>query len=133
VRVRAAGKRVRVQRVFKKKKLTGPSQTRTRVPVYPPILGHGYGYRGYRTRIYRYGLYPAGFSKPLSRCDLRHDMWFGPKKNNSLFTRTRLIWHLQDLKIKTVLNLLRVLIKKKKKRKAVLNDRNSKQEQGAVL
>jgi hypothetical protein len=37
VRVRGggyAGKRVRVQRVFSKKKLTGPSQTRTRLPAY---------------------------------------------------------------------------------------------------
>jgi hypothetical protein len=42
-----AGKRVRVQRIFSKKKLTGPSQSRTRVPVYPPIPGHRYGYRGY--------------------------------------------------------------------------------------
>jgi hypothetical protein len=30
----AAGKRVRIQRVFSKKKLTGPSQTRTRLPAY---------------------------------------------------------------------------------------------------
>jgi hypothetical protein len=29
-----AGKQVRVQRVFSKKKLTGPSQTRTRLPAY---------------------------------------------------------------------------------------------------
>jgi hypothetical protein len=62
---RAAGKRVRVQQVFSKKKLTGPSQTRTHVPVYQPILGHGYGYRGYWARVHGYGLYPAGFSKPL--------------------------------------------------------------------
>jgi hypothetical protein len=54
----AVGKRVRVQRVFPKKNVTGPSQTRTGVPVYPSIPGHGYGFRGY-------GLYPAGFSKPL--------------------------------------------------------------------
>jgi hypothetical protein len=64
-RVRGRRKRVRVQRVFSKKKLTGPSQTRTRLPVYPPIPGHGYRYHGYRTRIHGYGLYPAGFSKPL--------------------------------------------------------------------
>jgi hypothetical protein len=30
----AAGKRVRVQQVFSKKKLTGPSQTRTCLPAY---------------------------------------------------------------------------------------------------
>jgi hypothetical protein len=43
------------------------------VPVYPPIPGHGYKYRGYRTRVHGYGLYPAGFSKPLdisSSCHL---------------------------------------------------------------
>jgi hypothetical protein len=48
VGTRAVGKRVRVQRVFSEKKLTGPSQARTRVLVYPPIPGHGYEYRGYR-------------------------------------------------------------------------------------
>jgi hypothetical protein len=45
--------------------VTDPSQIRTRVPVYPLIPGHRYGYCGYRTRVHRYGLYPAGFSKPL--------------------------------------------------------------------
>jgi hypothetical protein len=50
---------------FPKKKLIGPSQTRTRVPVYPPIPGHGYRYRGYGPRVHGYGLYPTGFSKPL--------------------------------------------------------------------
>jgi hypothetical protein len=43
------------------------------VPVYPPIPGHGYKYRGYRTRVHGYGLYPAGFSIPLdisSSCHL---------------------------------------------------------------
>jgi hypothetical protein len=54
-------------RFFPKKKLTGPSQTHTRVPVYPPILGHGYEYCGYRVRVHGYGLYPAGFSKPLTK------------------------------------------------------------------
>jgi hypothetical protein len=44
------------------KKLTGPSQIRTRVPVYPPIPGHRYGYR---TQIHGYELDPTGFSKPL--------------------------------------------------------------------
>jgi hypothetical protein len=68
-----AGKRVRVQRVFFQKTLPSPSQTRTRVPVYPPISGHGYGYRGYGRRVHGYGLYPAGFSKQLVMpgCDLR--------------------------------------------------------------
>jgi hypothetical protein len=56
-----AGKRVRVQRVFSKKTLTGPSQTRTCVPVYPPIPGHGYGYRGYGPRVHGYGFVPGGF------------------------------------------------------------------------
>jgi hypothetical protein len=60
-----AGKRVRVQRVFSKKTLPGPSQTRTRVPVYPPLPGHGYEYRGYGSRVHGYGLYPAGFSIAL--------------------------------------------------------------------
>jgi hypothetical protein len=32
------------------------------VPIYPPILRHGYGYRA---RVHGYGLYPTGFSKPL--------------------------------------------------------------------
>jgi hypothetical protein len=42
-----AGAGTRVQRIFSKKTLTGPSQTRTCVPVYPPIPGHGYrGYTG---------------------------------------------------------------------------------------
>jgi hypothetical protein len=45
---------------FSKKTLPDPSQTRIRVPVYPPIPGHGYG-----PRVHGYGLYPAGFSKPL--------------------------------------------------------------------
>jgi hypothetical protein len=59
-RRRVAGKQVRVQQVFSKKKLTGPSQTRTRVPVYPPIPEHEY-----RTWVHGYRLYPADFSKPL--------------------------------------------------------------------
>jgi hypothetical protein len=43
----AAGKRVQVQRFFAKKKMvTGPSQTRTHIPVYPPITEHRYGYPG---------------------------------------------------------------------------------------
>jgi hypothetical protein len=31
---RVAGKQIRVQRVFSQKNVTGPSQTRTRVPAY---------------------------------------------------------------------------------------------------
>jgi hypothetical protein len=67
LRVRAVGTRVNGYRYngFFPKKMTGPSQTRTRISVYPPIPGHGYGYRGYGPRVHGYGLYPAGFSKPL--------------------------------------------------------------------
>jgi hypothetical protein len=54
--------RVRRRRVFSKKKMTDPSQTRTRVPVYPSIPEHEYGYRA---RVHEYELYAAGFSKPL--------------------------------------------------------------------
>jgi hypothetical protein len=49
-RVRAGRRRVHgygYNGFFPKKKLTDPSQTHTRVPVYPPIPGHRYGYRGY--------------------------------------------------------------------------------------
>jgi hypothetical protein len=61
---------------FFQKKLTGPSQARTRVPVYPPIPGHGYKYRGYRARIHGYGLYPAVFSKPLLLSNRLSDLVF---------------------------------------------------------
>jgi hypothetical protein len=69
-----AGMGTRVNRygyngIFPKKKLTGPSQTRIRVLVYSPIPG--YGYRGYGPRVHGYGLYPAGFSKPL---DIAHPL-----------------------------------------------------------
>jgi hypothetical protein len=57
---------------FQKKTLLKP------VPVYPPIPGHGYGYRGYRARVHGYGLYPAGFSKPLIQHKLRWS-WEGVK------------------------------------------------------
>jgi hypothetical protein len=56
---RAAGKRVQVQHVFSKKKLTGPFQTRTRLPAYT------------RARVHGYGLYPVGFSKPLIQTHMR--------------------------------------------------------------
>jgi hypothetical protein len=61
VRIRAAGTRVRVQQVFSKKNLIGPSQTLTRVLVYPSIPGHEYRYHEYQARIHRYELYPADF------------------------------------------------------------------------
>jgi hypothetical protein len=55
---RAVGKRVRIQRVFSKKKLTGPSQTCIRLPAYtrarvqvPRVSGTG-------TRI---RIVPGGF------------------------------------------------------------------------
>jgi hypothetical protein len=39
---RAAGKQVRIQPIFSKKKLTGSSQTRTRLPAYTRTRVHGY-------------------------------------------------------------------------------------------
>jgi hypothetical protein len=59
-----AGTRVRIWAActtgFFQKKLTGPSQTRTRVPFYPPIPGHGYGYRVPDTDT-RVRIVPGGF------------------------------------------------------------------------
>jgi hypothetical protein len=78
--MRAAGKRVRVQRVFSTQK-NWPALLKF-VLVYPPKPGHKYEYRGYRTRIYVYRLYPAGFNKPLGwRClasSQRYDVDYEP-------------------------------------------------------
>jgi hypothetical protein len=63
--VRAAGKRVQVQRVFSKKMVTDPSQTHTRVPVYLPIPGHGYEYPGNGHGFTGMDCTHAVFSKPL--------------------------------------------------------------------
>jgi hypothetical protein len=78
---------------FPKKNMTCPSQTRTRVLVYPPIPEHRYEYR---TRVHEYGLYPVGFSKLLDGAQMSVE-----EKNPLISNLVQFVFYAYHLKVNT--------------------------------